>query len=74
MTWNWRVVEKTVGDHKEVGIYSVYYDSQGHVDGVSLEPHRVTGYSVEGLGETLQLMEECLAEPVLLWEEIAGEE
>ncbi len=72
MSWNYRVVEKIVGDHTETGIYSVYYDSQGVIVGVSKEPSVVMAYSVEGLFDTLQLMKECLDKPKLVWEEIAN--
>lgn len=73
MTWNYRVVTREVGDHREIGIYSVYYDDQGHPVGVSEEPARVMQYSLEGLADTLQLMKECMDKPVLDWEEIGTE-
>ncbi len=70
MTWNYRVVQR----NEAVSIYSVYYDLQGHVKGVSKEPAKVIGYSIEGLAGTLQLMKECMIKPVLLWEDIGSEE
>ena len=71
--WNFRVVKKTLRDHSEIGIYSVYYDLDGEPNGVSMDPQYVMGYSVEDLADTLRLMEECLDKPVLNWEDIVHE-
>lgn len=68
--WNYRMVLR----NEEIGIYSVYYDAQGRVEGASQEPQKVMGYSVEGLADTLQQMNECMAKPLLTWENIENEE
>ena len=67
MSWNYRVVRKTFpyDGHEEFGIYSVYYDEDGKVDGMSIDPASIHSYSVEELEETLKLMKECLQKPVL---------
>lgn len=54
-TWNYRMVQR----NEAIGIYSVYYDEQGRIEGISEDPQKVIGYSIEGLNETLEWMEEC---------------
>ncbi len=68
--WNYRAVKKMVGGDAEFGIYSVYYDDEGQANGVSVEPANVMCYSNEDLAATLELMQECLKQPTLIWEEI----
>lgn len=65
MTWNYRLVKKG----GEVAIYSAYYDENGQVEALSVDPSHVCSYSVEEVETILQLMMECLEEPVLDHEE-----
>lgn len=67
MSWNYRAVRKIFDydGHEEIGIYSVYYDDEGEIVGMSLEPTQVNSYSLEQVEETLELMKECLKKPIL---------
>ena len=67
MSWNYRAVRRIFDydGHEEIGIYSVYYDEDGKIKGMSLEPAHVNSYSLEQLEEVLELMKECLQEPIL---------
>ena len=51
--------------HEEIGIYSVYYDSAGEVDGMSLHPAAVNSYLSQELATELDLMREALQKPIL---------
>ena len=65
-TWNYRAARKTFADgHEEIGIYSVYYDDEGRVDAMSLNPAAVNSYSLEELHRELDLMGEALQKPIL---------
>jgi hypothetical protein len=69
MTWNYRIVKRGEG----VGIYSVYYDAEGNIKGLSEGPERVVGWSTEDLISALARMQECLSKPILYWEDIGKE-
>ncbi len=68
MSWNHRVVKlKTRKNRDYYAIYEVYYDIE---DGCGLtrteEPVVVAGESVESLKWTLERMQRCLGQPVLV--------
>ena len=63
--WNYRVVEKHDG---ELAIHSVYYDDNGKIDGLSLEPSAPRGYGgdLESLKHELDRYLEALSKPILI--------
>lgn len=64
MSWNYRAVRRG----EEIGIYSVYYDKDEHIEGISVDPSYVSYFSVEQIGEHLDLMREALQKPILEYE------
>lgn len=68
MSWNYRAVRRQYKDHEEIGIYSVYYDAEGNIKGMSIDPAPVSSYSMEELKDLLELMAESLQEPLLEYE------
>ena len=69
--WNHRVMRRVFtlpnGEIEyQLGIYEIYYDDNGNVNGWTQEPVAVVGDDLEW---TLNKMQECLGKPILEYEE-----
>ncbi|NHZ97422.1 hypothetical protein [Massilia sp. CCM 8734] len=61
MTWNYRVMNQA----GELAVYSVYYDDDGKVEGVSVDPAYPLGETLDELQNCCELYMEALTKPVL---------
>lgn len=70
MSWNLRVVateEPMIGGPPEIdfAIHEVYYDKNGKPDGMTKNPIRVSGESIEALRWYMDKMKLALEKPIL---------
>ena len=76
MTWDYRVVKckhNILDDEWCYGIHETYYNKNGEVVGFTETPVDVAEYSLDDLRETLDLISECLDQPVLEYDMKFGE-
>ncbi len=71
MSWNYRVMKEKSpipGDDTEMfGVYEVFYDDAGKLNGYSTNPKHPYGESLEELKADYELMVEAFNKPVLEW-------
>ena len=65
-TWNYRVVKK----HGHMGIHEAYYDDNGNVHSLSLEPVSPVYEDLDQLKTNLELMLDALGKSVIDFEQI----
>jgi len=65
MTWNYRLISVKVGDGEEIGLYEVYYDSDGVPIARTTKPARFTGETPEEIEAILGWAMQALEKPVL---------
>lgn len=65
MSWNFRVLRRTVGHEVIYGIHEVYYDDAGTPRSCSSDAIEPYGDTVDDLRQELQHMVAALDEPVL---------
>lgn len=71
MTWNYRLMRREYQNpltrETEVvyGIYEVYYDKDGEVNGWSKDPENVLSESVDGIQWMVEKFSEALGKPIL---------
>jgi hypothetical protein len=61
MYWNYRVMK----ENSELGVYAVYYDDSGNIEGWSEKPFSPTASNLEELKTTLELMRESLKKEII---------
>ncbi len=71
MNWNYRIIEHVYAE-SSFGLHEVYYDEQGKPNGYILDK-TPWGDDIEGVKETLKLMQEAFKAPVLRLTEPDGE-
>ena len=67
-TWNYRVVKKD----EYVGIHEAYYNGEGNVYMVTVDPVSPVGEDLDQLKTTLELMLEALDDGVLDFDQIGS--
>jgi hypothetical protein len=65
MSWNYRVMRKTVDGETSWGVHEVFYDDDGRVTGWTPEPVAVAGDSLEEIQQQLARMAEAAERPPL---------
>jgi len=70
MSWNWRVVRKTVGGKAIYAVHEAYYDESGRVWAATEESVAAQGGSVKELEGELRQQLEALDKPVLDYDSI----
>lgn len=65
MSWNHRVIKKTVDGEEMFTIHEVYYDDQGNPESVTKNPVPAFGNNVEELSHNLIHMLSALTKPIL---------
>ncbi len=69
-TWNYRVINRD----DTFAIYEAYYDDAGNVISITAEPVAPLGESLAELRADLEHYRKALDEPVLRYEDVAGDE
>jgi len=70
MSWNYRVISRTVDGETFYTIHEVYYDDNNDIEVYSTEPMYPCGNDIEELMGDIDYFGEALSEPVLKWEEL----
>ena len=70
MTWNYRIVSEKAPEGEFLQLYEVYYDDDGKIKGMTENPMKPYGESVEELQNDLEYMMEDLKQPVLDMKEL----
>ena len=70
MTWNYRIVSEKAPEGEFLQLYEVYYDDDGKINGMTENPMKPYGESVEELQNDLEYMMEALKQPVLDMKEL----
>jgi len=65
MTWNYRVVKRTVGEATGYGIHEVYYSDDGSPEMCSEHPSLPYGETPDELAQDLLHFAQALEKPVL---------
>lgn len=70
MTWNYRVIQKTVEfqgeDYQVHAIHEVYYDTDGNIDGWTLNPIELSNFEdCDDLKGSLELIQKAFEKPAL---------
>lgn len=70
MTWNHRLVKRTINDNETLySIHEVYYNDQGVPESITENPVGVTEDSKGDIMTTLRHMERALSMPTLNYED-----
>ena len=68
--WNYRVMKRNVGNGEyDFGIYEVYYDDKGQVQGWTKESMTPTCPSEQGLLAEIELMKEAFKKETIVYVE-----
>ena len=68
--WNYRVMKRRNGlGGYEYGIYEVYYDDNGNIEGWTEDPMTPTGSSEDDLRDELEIMKAALNNETLIYKE-----
>jgi len=51
------------------GVHEVYYDSNGNVNGYTINPVTISGDNIEDIKEYLKMIENCLDKEILDYDE-----
>lgn len=70
MSWNYRVIKKVKRDEECYGIYEVFYNDDGEIELVSVDPAPVTGRSLQEMQDTFEKMVEAARKPILDYDQI----
>mgnify|MGYP005992249943 CR=1 FL=1 len=70
MKWNYRVVETKSFEETSFGIHEVYYDDEGNITNVSIEPVGVVWSDDESGQEILDLFKKALTKPTINLDDI----
>ncbi len=68
MSWNYRIIEtefEKYPDEKDYSIHEVYYNKDGSIQSITLNPVPVSGDTQEEVGRILEMMKEALEKPIL---------
>lgn len=66
MTWNYRIVKQAKIEGEETyGIHEVYYNDDGSIQGITMEPVAIISESEQGLKEVIGMMHEAFNKKVL---------
>ncbi len=72
MTWDYRVVLRTVGDESVYAIHEVYYDDDETITGYTENSVSPQGDTFEDLVKDLQLMIRGTEKSLVRWEDLPG--
>lgn len=64
MSWNYRIIRRTIGDEHQYGLHETYYNEDGSL-GFSQDPDPVIAEEQAGLATTLEWMKVALSKPVI---------
>jgi len=70
MSWNWRVVRKTVEGKAIYAVHEAYYDGSGRIWAVTEESAAAQGGSVKELEDELRQQLGALDKPILDYDDI----
>jgi len=79
MTWNYRIMRRKHPDDKTVdyGVYEVFYDEKGKIEGWTEEMICPTGETLKELIDDFKLYKQAFSRPILDYEtglEVSDEE
>lgn len=66
MVWNYRIVKSTLEGEDTYSMREVYYNEEGGVEFITMDPVTICGDDVEDIKSVLDMMAEGLSKPVLL--------